>query len=70
MLGPTRFLIYINDLPSVIHSFIFLFAGDAKIFRVIRHIEDPTFLLGDLASLQHIGVPNGFFPYTQTNANT
>ncbi len=52
VLGPTLFLIYLNYLPSVINSFIFLFADDDKIFRVINHKEDPTLLQGDLASLQ------------------
>ncbi len=67
VLGPTLFLIYINNLPSVIKSFIFLFADDAKIFRVIKHMNDPTVLQGDLASLQD------WFSkwlYTQTNVNT
>ncbi len=47
--GAYLFLIYINDLPSVIKSVIFLFADDAKIFRVKTY--DPTLLQGDLASL-------------------
>ncbi len=52
VLGPTLFLIYINNLLSVIKSFIFLFADDAEIFRVIKHMDDQTLLQGYLASLQ------------------
>ncbi len=56
---------------SVSHKLLyFLFADDAKIFRVIKHTDDPTLLQGDLGLLCKIGVLNGFFLYTQTNANT
>ena len=32
VLGPLLLLIYINDLPDVVHSFIKLFADDAKLY--------------------------------------
>ncbi len=31
VLGPILFVAYINDLPEVLRSFSFLFAGDLKI---------------------------------------
>ena len=45
VLGPILFVIYINDLPDVISSYVFMYADDTKIFRVIG--DD-----GDAASLQ------------------
>ena len=34
ILGPLLFIMFINDLPSVVSSSIFMFADDAKIFQV------------------------------------
>ena len=41
VLGPLLFLIYINDLPEVCEelSRVFLFADDAKLFRIIHCID-------------------------------
>ena len=36
VLGPLLFLIFINDLPSVVSSSIFMFANDKKIFELYR----------------------------------
>jgi len=41
----------INDLPTVITSSMFLFAGDAKNFRVIRTEEDYKVFRNDLNAL-------------------
>ena len=38
ILGPLLF-IYINDLPDVVHSFIKLFADDAKLYAVVNKPE-------------------------------
>ena len=35
VLGPTLFIIYVNDLPGYIQSFLGLFADDTKIYRPI-----------------------------------
>ena len=40
ILGPTLFLIYVNDLPDQIKSTAKMFADDTKLYRDIHSIED------------------------------
>lgn len=40
VLGPILFLIFINDLPEVIHASVKLFADDAKVYQVVTTRED------------------------------
>ena len=45
ILGPILFLIYINDLPDscidqLLEGNIYLYADDAKLFKIIRNKED------------------------------
>ena len=51
VLGPTMFIIYINDLPDIVESEVFLFADDTKIFRHIRSEKDREILQQDLIKL-------------------
>ena len=48
VLGPTLFLIYINDLPDVVHSFVKLFADDAKLYAVVNTANDASIVQQDL----------------------
>ena len=48
MLGPILFLIFINDLPEVILSFIKLFADDAKLFGRVNSIMQGLTVQGSL----------------------
>ena len=51
VLGPLLFLVYINNLPDVVHSFIKLFADDAKLYAVVNIARDATVFQNDLGSL-------------------
>ena len=54
ILGPLLFLVYINDLPSVISSSnTFIFADDTKCFKIIKTESDIQLLQNDLTSLAH-----------------
>ena len=52
ILGPTMFVIYINDMPEMVSSTLKLFADDAKVYRRIRGEVDVANLQGDLSSLE------------------
>ena len=55
MLGPTLFLIYINDIADSISSSIRLFADDCVLYRPIQSPEDHLELQRDLDRLVHWG---------------
>ena len=44
VLGPILFLIFINDLPSVIQALKKLFADDAKVYQIVTCLADVTHL--------------------------
>ena len=48
VLRPTLFLIYINDLPDVVHNFVKLFADDAKLYAVVNTVDDAKTVQDDL----------------------
>ena len=51
VLGPTLFVIFINDMPDILENTCQLFADDAKIFRSVRSQEDIRTLQDDLNKL-------------------
>ena len=54
ILGPLLFLLYINDMPSVVqHSTIALFADDSKCFKSIDSVNDCILLQNDIDALFH-----------------
>ena len=61
VLGPLLFLVYINDLPTVLDpdTACRLFADDCLIYRSIRSQEDKLVLQKDLESLHDWGVQWG-----------
>ena len=42
VLGPILFTMFVNDIPSIVLSPVYLFADDTKVFRVIRNRDDYT----------------------------
>ena len=54
VLGPLLFLLYINDMPSVVSkgTCLRLFADDSLVYRVINSPEDHIILQTDLKNLQ------------------
>ena len=48
VLGPFLFVLFVNDLPEIIRSMLFLFADDSKISRAISENNDKIILQNDL----------------------
>lgn len=53
VLGPLRFLIYINDLPLSVSSHIRVFADDCVVYSTITNISDQILLQNDLNNIQN-----------------
>ena len=51
VLGPSLFVIFINDMPDMIDSMCQLFADDAKVYRAIAKQDDTESLQSDLDKL-------------------
>ena len=51
VLGPILFLIYINDIPTVVDSHLLLFADDIKLYRKIQSENDIVQLQEDINNL-------------------
>jgi len=56
VIGPLLFVIYINDMPDSIASFLELFADDSKLISIIKCAEDLSQLKQDLANISESSV--------------
>ena len=52
VLGPIMFVMYINDLPEVTESEVYMYADDTKLMRPIKNKTDQEKLQTDLNNLQ------------------
>ena len=52
VLGPLLFILFVNDMPDVVHSYIQMFADDTKVFKEIASPQDSHDLQSDLDALQ------------------
>ena len=48
VLGPLLFVMFVNDILSIVSSPIFMFTDDIKIFRFVKSSDDHTALQNDL----------------------
>ncbi len=51
VLGPTLFVLFINDLPDVVIGMVQIFSDDTKISRTVNDIGDRILLQEDLNRL-------------------
>ena len=51
VLGPTLFIIFVNDMPNVINSILLMFADDTKLYRTIDSPQDHNILQHDIDQL-------------------
>jgi len=52
VLGPVYFLIFVNDLPSMLSNFCLLFADRTKIYNHIKSEDDVCKLQQDIVKLE------------------
>ena len=53
ILGPILFLLYVNDIPSIVSSTAKMFADDTKLYCPVKTIDDCQQLQSDLNSLSN-----------------
>ena len=53
VLGPVLFLIFVNEIPGLVHSRVKMFADDLKIYREVSSINDTQVLQRDMDTLSH-----------------
>nr|VZI26345.1 unnamed protein product [Spirometra erinaceieuropaei] len=68
VLGPTLFIIYVNDCVSELHCGVAMFADDIKLWSVIRTADDEEHLLANLNRL-HQWSKAWLLPFNEKKCN-
>jgi len=55
VLGPTLFLIFVNDMPNIINSTLLMFADDTKLYHTITSPHDCNILQQDIDQISTWG---------------
>ena len=48
VLGPLLFTVFVNDIPHIVRSDVYLFADDIKLSRTIKNSDDIQILQDDI----------------------
>ena len=59
VLGPILFVIFINDLPEVVNSMMYLFSDDTKLMKEIQSAQDVVVLQNDVSEMDFTGPIHG-----------
>ena len=51
VLGPLLFLVYVNDMPEVVHSSMQMFADDTKLYSMVNSPHEAVSLQADLEAM-------------------
>ena len=52
VLGPLLFILYVNDIPDLVHCNIKMFTDDTKLFTPVRSQEDQEYLQCEISTLE------------------
>ena len=55
VLGPTSFIIFVNDMPDVVNSMLLMFANDIKLYQTIISVHDNDALQQDIDNISAWG---------------
>jgi hypothetical protein len=70
ILGPLLFILFVNDLPTVCNSPLFMYADDTTLWRILRSPDDVDLLQEGLDAVHRWSVAKALpLNVTQSNAH-